>query len=105
MTFQTWPCILDVDAPLFTGQQSGQTLNYFLDTFSVVTYDWTGSRAYTYSGNTGVSNSTIHYYFNGSNYIAVTTNNIDNQNGINTGSITLNISGTTYAVNAWTGEA
>lgn len=105
MTFQTWPCILDVDAPLFTGQQSGQTLNYFLDTFSVVTYDWTGSRIYTYTTNTNVSNSTIHYYFNGSNYVAVTTNDIDNQNGISTGSITLNISGTTYAVNAWTGEA
>ncbi|MBU1758021.1 hypothetical protein KKG31_02400 [Patescibacteria group bacterium] len=93
--FVPLPCVSDVDAPMFTGYSSGALYNASVDpSFSFVIYDYTGSHVVDY-------NDTEHYWFtslpadetNLANYVAVTTEGVDNQYGVNSGSISMYISG------------
>lgn len=104
-TFQARPCIADTDAPWFTGYASGQIVNYLSGINFVIT-DFTGQRISGY-------NSTYHYWFatspanttNLANYVTVNAaSGIDNQYGINTGTVTIYLSGIARAAGSFTGE-
>lgn len=104
-TFQARPCIADTDAPWFTGYASGQIVHY-LSWINFVITDFTGQRISGY-------NSTYHYWFaispanttNLANYVTVNAaSGIDNQYGINTGTVTIYLSGIARAAGSFTGE-
>lgn len=102
--FVARPCILDVDPALFTWYASGATQSY-LSGIAFTIYDFTGSRASWYD-------NTYHYRFSTSpadnsnlaNYDAVGANDVDNQYGVNSWTISVSLSGLSFATGAFTGE-
>lgn len=102
--FVARPCILDTDAPLFTGYDSGLNVSY-LSGLRFTIYDFTGSRQSWY-------NDTVHYRWSGAVngpltwYVPAsdTSTGIDNQYGVNSGSIRVFLSWTALGGGVFTGE-
>lgn len=95
LSFVKRPCILDQEAPRFTGYDSGVVLNYFTSAFMFTIYDWTGAYDIPQLYNTAVTNSTVHYFFSGSSYVPAPSD-IDNQMGVRSGCVEMYVSGTTH---------
>lgn len=99
--FSPMPCILDQDAPLFTGYVSWAVYDMYVHTgFTFTIYDYTWN-------HTVQLNSTQHYRFQSGvadetnlvNYVPVPSGSgIDNQNGVSSGSVSVVLSWIASAV-------
>lgn len=123
-TFSTGPCISDITSPIFSGffPTIGSFMNYLGNTKqytgNFTTYDWFGN------GSDSLGNSTFHYWFTGgdtsilTNYLAVPGNTVDNQAGVNSGTLnvqvivgwntkysgyTMNLNSSQLTITNWTG--
>ena len=90
VTFGMWPCILDSNPPAFMAT-GASTINAFTGALGLTIYDYVGAHTYSYSGNTAITNSTIHYERTGGNYVPSVGTGIDNQQGIDTGTLQVSL--------------
>jgi len=100
--FSARPCIFDVDAPIFTWYASGAVVSY-LSWILFTIYDFTGNYSSWY-------NNTYHYRWNNANmndynnYVSVGPDDIDNQYGVNSWTISVSLSGLVFSEGAFTWE-
>lgn len=104
-SFIPYPCVIDSDAPFFTNMSPANTAYRVLSgqRFSALVYDRTGTRSVTWPTPLA-QNSTKHYRYNWlstgdlNNYQAVpSTWYVDNQEGVNSGTVKLTVSCPTCA--------